>query len=85
MGLREGFTEKVILEQRPEGSDIPVDRAFWADTIACKDPRGRPVLGVSSRGEMMVACPWGGGSGSDEKWLDSDCLWKVVPTGFADR
>lgn len=38
LGLREGFTEKVILEQRPEGSDIPVDRAFWADAIACKDP-----------------------------------------------
>ena len=43
------------------------------------------MLGMSSRGDMMVAWPWGGGSGSNEKWLDSDCLWKVVPTGFADR
>ena len=27
LGLREGFTEKVMLEQRPEGGEISVDRA----------------------------------------------------------
>lgn len=27
LGLREVFTEKVMLEQRPEGGEIPVDRA----------------------------------------------------------
>ena len=27
LGLREGFTEKVMLEQRPEGGEIPVHRA----------------------------------------------------------
>lgn len=27
LGLREGFTQKVMLEQRPEGGEIPVDRA----------------------------------------------------------
>ena len=27
----------------------------------------------------------GGGSGGNKKRLDSDCLWKMVPIGFADR
>ena len=34
LGLREGFTEKVMLEQRPEGGEIPVDMP-----IACKNLR----------------------------------------------
>ena len=43
------------------------------------------MLGMLSRGEMMAPWTQGGSRGSDEKRLDSHCLWKVVPTGFADK
>lgn len=42
-------------------------------------------MGTSPDGEMTAAWPRVVGRGGNEKWLDSDCLWKVVPMGFADR
>lgn len=43
MGVREGFTEKVIFEQKPEGREIANLADVWAKSLPGRDQEGKDL------------------------------------------